>query len=124
MRTIVPLDRAMFSLLGHTISGDLGDMTIWRTRRGRIVSYPRTVPGTVPSPPQQNHRAHFRESAARWKLLPAQARADYEAVSLRLSLPMTGYNIWIRWTFAGSKREAQTLMHQTGITLSLPPELS
>jgi hypothetical protein len=123
MRTIVPLDRAMFSFIGLAISGDVGDFTMWRTRRGRLVMYPRTVPGKVPSIGQQNHRQHFRESLGRWRLLSPQQRAAYEDVSLRLSLPMTGHNLWIRWTFAGSLAEAQTLQRLAGVVLSLPPEL-
>lgn len=124
MKTTVPLDRAMFTFLGLEISGDLGDFTMWRTRRGKIVCYPRTVPGTVPSVAQQNHRQHFRESVARWNLLTPQQKADYESASKALSLPMTGHDLWIRWTFAGSLAEANTIQRLSGFTLILPPELS
>lgn len=124
MRTLVPLDRAVFSFLGLEISGDLGDYTMWRTRRGKVVCYPRTVPGEPASPAQQLHRQHFRESLARWQLLSKQEKHDYELASLRCSLPMTGHNLWIRWTFAGNLDEARTIERLSGITLTLPPELS
>ena len=124
MKTVVPLDRAMFTFLGLEISGDLGDFTMWRTRRGKIVCYPRTVPGKVPSVSQQNHRQHFRESVQRWNLLTKQQKADYESASLRCSLPMTGHDLWIRWTFAGCIGEAQTIERLARVALVYPPELT
>jgi len=123
MKTIVPLDRAMFTFLGLEISGDLGDFTMWRTRRGKIVCYPRTVPGEPPSPAQVAHRQHFRESVNRWKLLTPQQKSDYESAALLCSLPMTGHDLWIRWTFAGTQSEARTIEHLSGIVLVYPPEL-
>jgi hypothetical protein len=124
MKTTVPLDRAMFTFLGLEISGDLGDFTMWRTRRGKIVCYPRTVPGEPPSAAQVVHRRHFRESVARWNLLSAPEKADYESASKACSLPMTGHNLWIRWTFAGTLGEARTIERISGFTLTLPPELA
>lgn len=113
----------MFGLLGMEISGDLGDYTLWRTRRGKIVCYPRTVPGKPPSPPQQAHRLHFAESVRRWHQLTPQQKADYERMANASSLCMTGHNLWIRWTFAGSRAEAETLMRTAGVSVPLPPEL-
>jgi hypothetical protein len=113
----------MFGLLGLEISGDLGDFTMWRTRRGKIVVYPRTVPGKVPSVAQQNHRQHFRESVQRWNALLPDEKDAYERASKTLSLPMTGHDLWIRWTFAGSLAEAETIQRLAGVALTLPPEL-
>jgi len=114
----------MFTFLGLEISGDLGDVTMWRTRRGKIVCYPRTVPGKVPSIAQQNHRQHFRESVARWMLLTNCEKQHYEDASRKCSLPMTGHDLWIRWTFAGTIAEAQTIERLAGVKLVYPPELS
>jgi hypothetical protein len=123
MRTITELDRAAFSFLGLEVSGDLADVTMWRTRRGKIVCYPRTVPGEPASPPQLLHRVHFFQSVERWKLLTPSQKADYEEAAKRCSLPMTGHNLWIRWTFAGNASEKATIERLSGITLIAPPEL-
>lgn len=124
MKTVVPLDRAMFTFLGLEISGDLADYTMWRTRRGRLVCYPRTVPGKPPSPAQQAHRARFAQACAAWAALPASARSAYEEAAKRCSLPMTGHNLWIRWTFTGDLHEALAIQSFSGLSFPLPARLN
>lgn len=113
-----PLDP---SLLGMHTSGDLGPLTIYQTKRGKIVAFPKAPPKCPPTPAQNTQRYRFRTAIANWKLLSDSQRLSYEQVTLRLSLCMTGLNLWIHVSIVHDFNLLDTLQHQTGIFLSKPP---
>lgn len=117
MKTLVPLDRPMMSLIGLSISGDLGDYTLFKTRRGKLVAYPRTVAGEPPSAPQVAHRAAFAVLVHRWNAFTSEQRTAYEAASQQCSLMMTGHNLWIHCAFKQDEAEIRTIERLTGQTL-------
>lgn len=109
------------SLLGFGLSGDLGDLTFYTTRRGKCVAFPRTKPSKPPSPAQNTQRHRFRLAmAAWWDLTPAQ-RANYERVVHRLSICMTGINLWIHYCLCFDSGNFATLQSQAGLSLTMPP---
>lgn len=111
------------SLLGVALSGDLGDLTIYQTQRGRTVAFPRTKPQKPPSPPQNTQRYRFRLAVDAWHALPSDQQAAYELVTRRLGIVMTGLNLWIHWSLCPNPDEFATIVHQAGLTLTPPPQL-
>lgn len=108
--------------MGTTVSGDLGDYTIYTDRYGRKVAYPRSPPTKPPSESQVIQRARFAAAIADWIALAEDTRFDWERASLRSSICMTGHNLYIHFALVRHDRVRQTLERQTGLTLPAPTE--
>ena len=105
------------------LSGDLGDLTIYQTKTGRIVAFPRSPPHKPPSPAQNTQRYRFRQSVEAWHELPAVDRLRYETACKRLSLCMSGFNLWIHFCLVHDWQTLATLRQQSTLNLATPPEL-
>jgi hypothetical protein len=114
----LPFDPA---LLGFRLSGDLGGVTLYQTKKGKTVAYPAAPPKSPPSNAQLAHRLRFGTAARNWKFATEATRLDYESCSLRLSLPATGHNMWIFLSFTQDRGALQTFNHQSGLNLPMPP---
>jgi len=60
-------------------------------------------------------------SQTRWHEAPAIVREAYEAMSLKLSLPMTGLNVWMKLSLTQDEGLRQTLERQSALSLPMPP---
>jgi hypothetical protein len=109
------------SLWGIMVSGDVGDLTVYTDRYGKKVFYKKAPPEKPASVLQALQRGRFRDAMANWKALPQATRDDWETVSLRASLCMTGLNMWIHFSLKGTMAGLHTFVHQTGILLDYPP---
>jgi hypothetical protein len=114
----LPFDPAF---LGGRLSGDIGGITLYQTRKGKTVAYPASPPKSPPSDAQLSHRIRWRNASKNWTLAAPQNRLDYEATSLRLSLPATGHNLWMHLSFTQSQPVLNVYNAQTGFTLPMPP---
>lgn len=112
--------RRLFSLLGFLIWGDLGPVTMYRSKRGKIVWFAKTRPGKPPSDKQLEHRAAFTAAAQAWRALTDTQRTQWELASRRASLCMHGYDLWIHYQLTADTSAIETLERQTDTTL-LPP---
>jgi hypothetical protein len=110
-------------LVGLIVSGDCGPLTIYTDRFGRKVPFPRSPPKEPPSPLQVTQRTKFQTAITNWKSTTAANRENWEAMSLKLSLPMTGLNAFISCSFRDDERLVETLRHQSGIALLSPPSV-
>ena len=58
-----------------------------------------------------------------WKALQPTERSNWETACRRLSMPLTGYNLFVYWrTAAQSTLEINTIERQSGVSL-LPTSL-
>lgn len=111
------------SVIGLVVSGDLAGMTIYTDRYMRKVWFPQAPPCEPPSPMQVKQRARFAEAMANWNALTDQVKADWEQITLRASLIMTGHNLWVRVSLRGEFKLLATLQRQTGISVANPPNV-
>lgn len=110
----------LYSVFGFLIWGDLGPVTMYRNKKGRIVAFSKTWPKKPASPEQQIQRQRFTDAAAAWRALTAAARQQWELATRRASLCMHGYDLFVHWHTSQDDEAIQTLQRQTGTTL-LPP---
>jgi hypothetical protein len=105
--------------MGLIVSGDIGDLTIYTDRRGRKVPFPKSPPKDPPSPDQVRCRTAFRDAQASWASLSKAEKAALEQMTLVLSIPATGQNVYISAIMRGDAAGYRTLELQSHI--QLPP---
>ncbi len=111
------------SMLAFDISGDLGPLTMYRNKNGRLVAFPRSPPKRQPTPAQLTQRKRFTDAMTAWNGLSIDEQLAYERVTLALSLPLTGLNLWIHFCLIHDSQAHTTLELQSGILLADSPLL-
>jgi hypothetical protein len=106
-----------WNLIGLTVSGDVGDYTIYTDRYGRKVAYPRQPPEVPRTEAQAAQRDKFQAAQASWAALTAEQKAALETACKNLSMPLTGQNLWISATLRRDAASYATVANQSGITL-------
>lgn len=114
----LPVDPA---LLGLRLSGDIGGITLYQTKRGKTVAYPAASPKQPPSIHQLHRRNRWSNAVFNWTAAAESVRIDYEACTLRLSLPATGHNLWMHLSFAQDPLALAAFNHASGLHLPMPP---
>lgn len=108
-----------FNLFGLVLWGDIAELTMYRSRTGKVVYYQKNYPIASPSACQLARRAQFAAAATAWKALSATQRAQWRLAAARASLTATGYNAYLHFKLADEPAAMATLARQTGTTLSL-----
>lgn len=108
------------SVIGLIVSGDIDGLTIYTDRHGRKIAYPKAPPKEPPTEPQIWLRARFRWAQSQYMALDASERAAWELLACRASLCMTGQNLLIHVAMKHSFELLDTLMRQTGVTVTPP----
>lgn len=114
----------ILQFLGILTNGDLGPYTFYRDRRGHLVFFPKTWPKDPATYNQKLNRDRFRHAAVRWRGLAPQTRTDWNTLSMRANLTITGYNLFIAYMTgkaAGTVRTCQRLTSIDVLTLTGPP---
>ena len=110
-------DRALLFFLGFVEWGDLGILTIYRNRKGKMVAFSKTWPDKPASPLQVIQRQRMSDAAIAWQALTPGDRREWETASIKAGLCATGYNIFVHWQMLGDDSFIKTLERQTGTTL-------
>ena len=105
-------------LVGLMISGDLGPLTIYTTQKGKIVAFPKSPPHKPGSPGQLTQRKRFRDAQNSFMALMPSEQAAYDLVTRKLSICMTGANLWIHFCLRHDDGVFATVQQQTGLTLA------
>ena len=111
------LPKNLFPLLGCTTNGDFADVTLYKSRRGRLVIFLKTWPKDPATYHQTVHRNRWRHAGIRWRALPQSVRDDWLRISKRANLNVTGYNIFMYYILNKNIHTIETLEHQTGINV-------
>lgn len=114
-------NRSLLKLLGFNTQGDLGPWTFYTSKRKGLVFFQKAPPTKPPSFLQVHQRNKFRLTAMLWRWLTPQQRKNWELVSKRLSLRITGYNLFTYYVVTGDEAAIETVQTQAGIDL-LPLE--
>lgn len=107
----------LFHLFGLVAWGDIAELTMYKSKRGKVVVFQKSYPEHLPHEGQLHQQAKFTAASQAWRSAPLDVRAGWEAVTKRLSLPMTGYNLWMAWHLDPDPPAFATLRQQTGINL-------
>ena len=107
-------------LIGLQISGDIGPYTIYTDRHARKVVFPKAPPKEPPSEFQIDLRARFKSAQAEYMAQTDQVKAEIEAATKKLSIPLTGQNLWISIAMKANFEVLQTIRDQSGINLATP----
>jgi len=116
----LPIDPSLFGLF---YAGDIGDITIYRSKRGKVVAFAKTWPVKEATPRQYFQRLRFRAAMQTWQSMHPSDQEDYERVVQKLSLCLTGMNLWIKFCLKPDPALFQTLQRQAGVILVSPVKL-
>jgi hypothetical protein len=109
------------SMFGFEFSGDIGDWTCYRTYRGRPVFFLRAPPMEPPSPLQVIQRNRFITAQRNWKAASPAIKRNWESLTLKSSLCLTGQNLWISFSLVDRSEFLPGLMRKAGVTVTYPP---
>lgn len=106
-------DTSLFSILGLVYWGDVGPITCYKSKRGKVVAFLKTWPKKPPSEAQQEQRDRFTAAATAWQALTLEQQAQWHLASQRASLCMHGYDLFVHWHMLGDDDAIATLERQT-----------
>jgi len=110
----------LLSLLGLIYWGDIAELTIYKSQRGKLVWFQKTWPKEPASPKQIQYRTAYKIAAKEWQTLTKPEKAQYALATRGASLCMTGYNLWMYAATTGDPAVVDTIEHQTDTTLTRP----
>jgi hypothetical protein len=119
----VQTDTRMHHFFGLVMWGDLGPLTMYRSHRGRLVIFKKTWPDTPPTPRQVAARESMTACGRSWRGLSESDRQQWQATARQLSLPCSGYNLWVAWRFGQRLDKLRTIINQSGRHLQLNASL-
>jgi len=103
--------------LGIRAQGDIAGMTVYRTKRGKQVIFPKTRPKAPPGPLALRNQNRFRLAAAAWAAIGLAGRLRWKKAALRGHLGITGYNLFISWQMMKDRATIETIERLTGEVL-------
>jgi hypothetical protein len=106
--------------LGLYVAGDLGPLTIYTNKRGKIVWYPRSPPKEPPTSAQLLQRQRFAYAQHLWSTQSKQVKADWETAMKRMALDMTGQNAFMSISLRNDHDAVARINHRTGLNLTNP----
>ena len=107
----------LFTYFGFVIWGDLGELTLYRNKKGKVIVFQKTWPDKPASDKQLVQRARMTAAATAWWELSAAARAQWELATKRAGLCMHGYDLFVHWHMIADDDALATLERQTNTTL-------
>lgn len=117
VRTLPP---AFFQYLGTTTNGDYGPFTMYRSKRGKLVFFPKTWPKDPATYNQTLNRNRWRHAGQRWRDLEPATRALWKQLGKRANLTISGYNLFIFYMMGKGTKAVDTLQRNTGIDVLTP----
>ena len=105
----------LFSLMGWNATGDLGGLTFYTNKRGKLTYFLKAPPTTPPTFWQLRNQNNFRLAAQLWEGLDPKVRDLWELATKRLSLRITGYNLWIHFITTWDVHAIDTIFRQAKI---------
>jgi hypothetical protein len=105
-------------MLGFSAQGDFG-WSSWYTRKnGSKVCFAKYVlDGKRATPARIAQRDKWRAAAAQWRLLSTEQKQNWQQAVKKLSIPATGYNVFLWHQISANDAVIQTIERQSGINL-------
>jgi hypothetical protein len=110
-------NKTFLGLLGFRTTGDLGPITLYTDQRGDVVFYPRIPAMEPPTWRQLNQRTRWIAAAAGWQGLLPSVKEEWELATKRLSLRLTGYNLWVYFRVTSDFDTIRQIERESGLAL-------
>jgi len=107
----------VMNILGLVAWGDIGELTVYVSKRGKVVWLQKTWPEKPTSPLQLERRQAWSTAAAEWMELTKDQKRQWDLATRRASLCLHGFNLWMHYKITGDEAAIQTLERQTHTTL-------
>lgn len=109
----------LFNLLGFNVAGDMGPLTFYTSKRGKLTWFAKAPPTSPPTDWQIRQRNKFRLAAAVWSHMEPSEHQQWDLAASRASLCMTGYNLWVHFALIKDTSTIRTIERQTQTSLIL-----
>jgi len=107
----------LLSFLGYVYWGDIAELTLYCSKRGRIVFFKKTYPKKPASPLQQAQRDRLTAAAVAWRALTEDQRKEWNLATRRASLTMHGYDLFVHWQLIHDDKAIEAVQRQTKTNL-------
>lgn len=107
----------LLSFAGLVTWGDIGPLTVYRNKKGKLVLFLKTHPEPAASEYQTVTQDRFRGAARSWQALPTAYKEAFELATHRLSLPLTGYNLFVSYVLHPDIEIFRTIQRQAAVIL-------
>ena len=104
-----------------SVSGDVGDLTIYTDRFHKKVAFPKSPPKEPASPLQIIQRENFRSAQKSWSILTNPEKKNLEDACRKLSMPITGQNLYMHAIMVKDDEAYATVERQSQIMLPALP---
>lgn len=101
--------------IGFNATGDLGDFTIYTSRRAGTVWFLKAPPKKPATIRQLHYRNQFKLIGAAWNALPAAVRANWTAAAGNARLFISGYNLFTWWQLKRDLPTLNTILRHAGV---------
>lgn len=106
-----------FSFIGLRPTGDIGGFTVYTSKKGRVVWFPKSPPKTPFTRLQLRHMKHFEFAARAWQRQTQEVRNAWNLAARRAHLYLSGYTLWTYWQTTRKRQTIRTIERQSGIHL-------
>jgi hypothetical protein len=103
-----------WTYLGLKIQGDLGPFTCYTSKRGKVVWYLKAPPKEPPTWEQVLQQNLFQCVGWAWQALAPPQREQWERVTKRARLRITGYDLFTYLETSGDEAALATIERQAG----------
>lgn len=107
----------LFSIFGFHVGGDFNDLTFYKNKRGKLVWFIKAPPEKPPTDWQVSQRNRFRLCATLWQRLEPDEKKEWDAITRRCSLSLTGYNLFVWYTLTQDVDAMHTLERQSQVSV-------
>ena len=111
------LTNRLHKFMGLDPTGDLGGITFYTTKLGKVVAYDKAPPLRPPTTRQIVRRNRWRRAAELWQQLTQQQRDTWHAAARRARLTIHGYNLFLFFITTQKWNYADAITRASGIDL-------
>lgn len=105
--------------MGLNVQGDFADLTIYTNKRFKKVFYKKDEPRKPRCPAQLKVIARFKNAQAQWQALSASEKRNLELATQRLSMCLTGQNLFLSAALTNRVEHYHTVERQANLALPM-----
>lgn len=111
------LKPSIFQFLGVITNGDAGPYTFYTSHRKRLVIFLKTWPHDPATYHQKLNRDKWRHAAVRWRSLDQSTRDNWDKISKRAHLTITGFNLFMHYMTKNGTTTVEAVERAAGINV-------
>lgn len=111
------LKPSIFQFLGVLTNGDAGPYTFYTSHRKRLVFFLKTWPHDPATYHQKLNRDKWRHASLRWRSLDQSTRDNWEKITNRAHLTITGFNLFMHYMTKDGRKTVEAVERAAGLTV-------